>query len=82
MGLVWSRPNAFGTGAPFRFPHSPDIGPGLTDTGKELVKERNRLGIMIDLAHINEKGFWDVNRLSLAPLVVSYADIYFLCPST
>ncbi|MBV9282028.1 MAG: membrane dipeptidase, partial [Chloroflexi bacterium] len=33
LGIVWSRPNAFGTGVPFRFPHSPDTGPGLTDAG-------------------------------------------------
>ena len=31
LGLVWSRPNAFGHGVPFKFPSSPDTGPGLTD---------------------------------------------------
>src|SRR5207253_10815107 len=36
LGLVWSRPNAFAEGVPFRFPHSPDTGPGLTDAGKAL----------------------------------------------
>ena len=42
-GLVWSRPNVFGHGVPFRFPRSPDTGPGLTDAGKELVRACNRL---------------------------------------
>src|SRR3954452_19120482 len=37
IGLVWSRPNAFAEGVPFRFPASPDTGPGLTVAGRELV---------------------------------------------
>lgn len=82
LGLVWSRPNAFGYGVPFRFPHSPDTGPGLTDAGKRLVQECKRLGILIDLAHLNEKGFWDVAALSSAPLVVTHADVYAISPST
>jgi membrane dipeptidase len=82
LGLVWSRPNVFGCGVPFRFPHSPDTGPGLTDAGKRLVRECNRLGVLIDLAHINEKGFWDVAELSEDPLVVSHAGVHALCPSS
>ncbi|MEM6645927.1 MAG: membrane dipeptidase, partial [Bacteroidota bacterium] len=38
LGLTWSRPNAFGHGVPFRFPSSPNTGPGLTDAGKALVQ--------------------------------------------
>lgn len=82
LGLVWSRPNAFGYGVPFRFPHSPDVGPGLTAAGKQLVQACNHLGIVVDLAHINERGFWDVAQLSTAPLVVSHAGVHALCPST
>jgi membrane dipeptidase len=82
LGLVWSRPNAFGCGVHFEYPHTPDTGPGLTSAGKQLVKECNRLGILVDLAHVTEKGFWDVAKLSTAPLVVSHADAYSLCPST
>ena len=82
LGLVWSRPNVFGHGVPFRFPHSPDTGPGLTEAGKELVRACNRMGVLIDLAHMNEKGFWDVAELSGAPLVVSHAAVHALCPST
>ncbi len=82
LGPVWSRPNIFGHGVPFKFPHSPDTGPGLTDAGKALVRACNRLGIMLDLAHINEQGFWDVARLSDAPLVVTHAAVHALCPST
>lgn len=82
LGLVWSRPNAFGHGVPFRFPHSPDTGPGLTDAGRALVRACNRLGIMLDLAHLNEKGFWDVAKLSDAPLVATHTAVHALTPST
>jgi membrane dipeptidase len=82
LGIVWSRPNAFGYGVPFRFPHSPDIGPGLSEAGRDLVRACNRLGIMLDLSHINEQGFWDVAGLSDAPLVVTHSAAHALCPST
>jgi membrane dipeptidase len=82
LGLVWSRANAFATGVPFAFPRSPDIGPGLTDAGKELVRACNRLGIMIDLSHLNEAGFWDVAKLSDAPLVATHSNVHTLCASS
>ncbi|SCB59903.1 membrane dipeptidase [Rhizobium aethiopicum] len=82
LGPVWSRPNIFGYGVPFAYPRSPDTGPGLTAIGKELVRTCNRLGIMIDLAHLNERGFWDVAALSDAPLVVTHACAHAVCPST
>ena len=82
LGLVWSRPNAYAHGVPFRFPGSPDTGPGLTDAGKELVRECNRLGVLIDLSHLSERGFWDVAGLSDAPLVATHSNAHALCPST
>ena len=82
LGPVWSRPNAFATGVPFSFPASPDTGPGLTDAGGALIRACNRLGIMIDLSHINEQGFWDVARLSDAPLVATHSNVHALCRST
>jgi len=81
LGLVWSRPNAYAGGVPFRFPGSPDTGPGLTDAGKELVRECNRLGVLIDLSHLNERGFWDVAALSEAPLVATHSNAHALCPT-
>jgi len=82
LGLVWSRPTAFGHGVPVAFPHSPDTGPGLTDAGKQLVRACNRLGIMIDLSHLNEQGFWDVAKLSDAPLVATHSNAHALCASS
>ncbi|MBB4008928.1 dipeptidase [Allorhizobium taibaishanense] len=80
LGPVWSRPNAFAHGVPFRFPSSPDIGPGLTPAGSDLVRACNELKIMIDLSHMNERGFWDIASLSKAPLVASHSNVHALCP--
>ena len=82
LGLVWSRPNAYAHGVPFRFPASPDAGPGLTEEGRGLVRECNRLGVLIDLSHLNERGFWDVAEISDAPLVATHSNAHALCPST
>lgn len=81
LGLVWSRPNIFGHGVPFFFPHTPDTGPGLTDLGRVLVRECNRLGIMLDVSHLNEQGFWDLAALSDAPIVATHSAVHTICPS-
>lgn len=82
LGPVWSRPNAFGHGVQFKFPASPDTGPGLTDAGRALVRACNRLGVLLDLAHITEQGFWDVAALTDAPLVVTHTAAHALSPFT
>jgi membrane dipeptidase len=79
IGPVWSRPNRFAEGVPFSFPRSPDTGGGLTERGRDLVRACNRLGIMVDLSHITEAGFWDVAALSDAPLVASHSNAHALC---
>jgi membrane dipeptidase len=81
VGLVWSRPNAFAQGVPFRFPSTPDAGPGLTDAGRRLVRACNELGILVDLAHLNERGFFDVAEISEAPLVASHTAAHALTPT-
>ena len=80
LGPVWSRPNAFGHGVPFRCPSSPDTGPGLTELGKALVEACNRLRILIDLSHLNERGFWDVAAISDAPLVATHSNAHAISP--
>ena len=80
LGPVWSRPNIFAYGVPFRCPSSPDIGPGLTALGKDLIRACNRLRIMVDLSHLNERGFWDVAELSDAPLVATHSNAHALSP--
>jgi membrane dipeptidase len=81
LGPVWSRPNDFGEGVPYLFPHSPDTGPGLTDAGKDLVRACNRLGIVVDVSHINERGFWDIAGLTDRPLVATHSNAHALTPS-
>ncbi|NRP70165.1 hypothetical protein ILFOPFJJ_01043 [Ensifer psoraleae] len=80
LGPVWSRHNVFGHGVPFAYPMSPDTGPGLTEAGFELVRACNRLGILIDLAHSTEQGFWDVAKTTDQPLVASHSNAHALTP--
>jgi membrane dipeptidase len=82
VGLVWSRPNAFAEGVPFRFPSSPDTGQGLSAAGRDLVRACNGLGILVDLSHLNEAGFWEVQRISDAPLVATHSNAHALCPAS
>ena len=81
LGPVWSRPNAFGHGVPFDFPRGPDTGPGLTAAGRRLIRACNRLGILVDMSHLNEAGFWDVSRISDAPLVCTHSAVHRLSNS-
>lgn len=80
IGPVWSRPTAFGHGVPFRYPSSPDTGDGLTHHGQALIRYCNQHRLMVDLSHLNEKGFWDVARLSEAPLIASHSNAHAVCP--
>lgn len=82
IGPVWSRPTIFGHGVPFRFPSTGDTGPGLTDAGRALVRECNALRIMLDLSHLNEQGFWDVAKLSDAPLVATHSNAHAVSASS
>ena len=80
LGPVWSRDTVFGHGVPFRFPSSPDIGPGLTEAGARLVRRCNELGVLVDCSHLNERGFDDVARISDAPLVATHSNAHAVCP--
>jgi membrane dipeptidase len=82
LGPVWSRANAFAHGVPFAAPSTPDIGPGLTDAGRGLVRRCADLGILVDLSHMNEAGFWDIARMDAGPLVASHSGAHALCPSS
>lgn len=82
LGPVWSRPNIFGHGVPFIHPASPDTGPGLTEAGQRLVRECDRLGILVDLAHLNEQGFWDIARISDRPLIATHSGAHAVTEAT
>lgn len=82
LGPVWSRPTIFGPGVPFAFPADPDTGEGLTDLGKDLVRECGRLRILVDLSHMNAAGVDDVARLTEGPLVATHSGAHAVCPSS
>lgn len=46
---------------------------GLTNFGREVIKEMNRLGMLIDVSHLSEPGFWDVISLSKAPIAATHS---------
>lgn len=81
LGIVWSRPNNFGSGVPIKRTGSPDIGPGLTDLGKALVRACNEMGILLDVSHLNEAGFWDVAETTTKPIVASHSNANALAPA-
>lgn len=82
LGPVWSRPTRWAEGVPFAFPSSPDTGAGLTPDGRGLVRECNRLRILIDLSHLNARGVADVARFSDAPLVATHSCAHAVSPSS
>jgi membrane dipeptidase len=82
LGPVWSRPNRFGSGVQFKFPSSPDTGPGLTPAGRRLIKRCAELGIAVDLSHLTEGGFWDVAHELDAPLIASHSCAHALVPAS
>jgi membrane dipeptidase len=66
VGLTWNRANAYATGV------EGDPETGLTPTGKDLVRELNKLRMVVDGAHLNRRGLWDVLELATAPVVVTH----------
>ncbi len=56
-----------------------ETGGGLTKFGIQLVKEMNKLGILVDVSHISERGFWDVLNVTNAPIIASHSNCKTLC---
>jgi membrane dipeptidase len=73
ISLTHARPNAAASGGIFAVSGSP--GEGLTPFGRDLVRECEALGIMIDLAHINPAGFDEIDSLTSKPLIVSHTNV-------
>lgn len=49
-------------------------GGGLTEQGREYVKEAQRLGMIVDVSHISDEGFWDVMEITCAPVIASHSN--------
>lgn len=75
LGLTWNQRNEIADGVGER-----ETGGGLTRFGKKVIKEMNDLGMIIDLSHISPKGFYDVLKVTAAPVIVSHANAQKICP--
>ncbi len=81
--LNWNFPN--GVGHPnFKFSkqpdfHTPNETEGLTEYGKEMVAQMNHLGMIIDVSHLSDKGFYDCIELSTKPIVASHSNARAIC---
>lgn len=75
IGLTWNQRNEIADGCGETITQG-----GLTTFGIKVIKEMNDLGMIIDLAHISTAGFWSALNYSGAPLMVSHANCYGLCP--
>lgn len=68
--LTWNYPNEIG------FPNCNKeyMDRGLTEFGKEVIKEMNKLGMIIDVSHLSDAGFYDVAKLSSKPFIASHSN--------
>lgn len=76
MTLTWNHENCIG------FPNSRDASvmqKGLKPFGVEVVKRMNQLGMLIDVSHLSDGGFWDVLQYSQKPIVASHSNCRSLC---
>lgn len=77
IGLTWNHENCFG------YPNSIDMTKmslGLTKFGKEAIEEMNRLGILTDVSHLSDGGFWDVVDISKKPFIASHSNCRAISP--
>jgi membrane dipeptidase len=75
MTLTWENSNPLASSAADT---SSQKG-GLTELGREVVKEMNRLGMIIDISHLSEQAFWEVMELSKAPVIASHSCVKAIC---
>ncbi|MCX7841648.1 MAG: dipeptidase [Clostridia bacterium] len=72
--LTWNHRNEIADGVA-----DGTSGGGLTPFGRQVVAEMNRLGMLIDVSHLSEKGFWDVLELSTQPVIASHSNAKSVC---
>lgn len=73
LTLAWNDDNELTDGI------ASERGAGLTAFGKDVVREMNRLHMMVDVSHITERGFWDVIEVSKAPVMASHSNAHRVC---
>jgi membrane dipeptidase len=72
--LTWNKPNALG------YPNCKEEyrKQGITNFGKEVIKEMNKLGMLIDVSHLSDQGFYDVAQYSSKPFIASHSNARIL----
>ena len=68
MGLVWNHRNQLAEGV------SDDTGSGLTSLGRRVVQAMEEWGMIVDVSHLNDAGFWDVDRITRRPFIASHSN--------
>jgi membrane dipeptidase len=71
VSLTWNEQNPLAG--------SCQTGGGLTEIGKEFVKEAQRLGMIIDVSHLSDEAFWDIIEITESPIVASHSNSRALC---
>lgn len=74
LGLTWNGRNALATGV-----GEGDATARLTAFGQEVVRRMNKLGMIVDVSHLNEGGFWHVLELSEQPIAATHSSAKALC---
>lgn len=72
--LTWNYRNEIADGV-----KDGETGGGLTPFGRALIREMNNLGMLVDLSHISERGFWDVIETTSKPIIVSHSNARAIC---
>ena len=78
IGLTWNDSNQMAAGCGERYHNDLPSAKGVTDFGREIIKEMNRLGILIDVSHLAESRFWDIMELSEDLVIASHSGVYAL----
>ena len=78
ISLTWNNSNSIGVSAADEYKHNKKG--GLTKFGFEVIKKMDEVGMLIDVSHFGQKGFWDVINTSKNPIIASHSDCYTLCP--
>jgi membrane dipeptidase len=73
IGLVWSRRNYAADGSHYSPVREGQKG-GITEFGVQLIEEAERLGMVIDVSHLNDEGFWDVMEIARKPVIASHSN--------
>ncbi len=79
LSLIGFRMTTLGWNESNPLTGSHQTGGGLTDMGREFVKEAQRVGMLIDVSHISDEGFWDIIDITNGPVVASHSNSRALC---